>query len=102
MFNGSYSAMGQVAFKPTDTFKIGVTYVRAYDTALFRGSFLWGGTGTNLGNLRLTGANGLTVGGVPIDLAEDPVTTNSFGGAFQWDLNPKISLRDGSAILMLT
>ncbi len=93
LFNGSYSAMGQIAFKPTDTFKVGVTYVRAYDTAPFRGSFLWGGTGTNLGNLRLTGANGLTVGGVPIDLAEEPVTTNSFGGAFQWDLNPKISLR---------
>ena len=93
LFNGSYSAMGQIAFKPTDNFKVGATYVRGYDTSPFRGSFLWGGTGTNLGNLRLTGANGLTVGGVPIDLADEPVITNSFGGALQWDINSKISLR---------
>ncbi len=93
LFNGSYSAMGQIAFKPTDTVKVGATYVRGYDTTPFRGSFLWGGTGTNLGNLRLTAADGLTVNGVPTNLADNPVTTNSFGGAFQWDINPRISFR---------
>ncbi|MDJ0691558.1 MAG: iron uptake porin [Xenococcaceae cyanobacterium MO_188.B32] len=93
LFNGSYSAMGQIAFKPTDTIRVGATYVRGYDTSPFRGSFLWGGTGTNLGNLRLTAANGLTIGGVPANLADNPVITNSFGGAFQWDVNPKISFR---------
>ena len=93
LFNGSYSAMGQIAFKPTDTIKVGATYVRGYDTTPFRGSFLWGGTGTNLGNLRLTAADGLTIGGVPANLANNPVITNSFGGAFQWDINPRISFR---------
>ena len=93
LFNGSYSAMGQLAFKPTDTVKIGATYVRGFDTTPFRGSFLWGGTGTNLGNLRLNADNGLTVNGVPASLNDNPVITNSFGGAFQWDINPRISLR---------
>jgi hypothetical protein len=93
LFNGSYSALGQVVFKPIDRLKLGLTYVRGYDTTPFRGSFLWGGTGTNLGNLRLTSANGISVGGVPVNVAENPVTTNSFGGQFQWDITSRISLR---------
>jgi hypothetical protein len=83
LFNGSYSALGQLAFKPTDTIKVGVTYVRAYDTTPFRGTFLWGGTGTDLGNLRLDS----------LGIDESPVTTNSFGGQFQWDITSGISLR---------
>ncbi len=81
LFNGSFSALGQIAFKPTDTIKIGATYVRGYDSAPFRNTFLWGGTGTNQANFR-----GL---GIP----DSPVATNSFGGEFQWDISTGISLR---------
>lgn len=81
LFNGSYSALGQLVFKPLETLKIGATYVRGYDTSPFRNSFLWGGTGTNAANFR----------GLGVD--DSPVTTNSFGGQFQFDLSTKFSLR---------
>jgi hypothetical protein len=83
LFNGSYSALGQIAFKPTETIKIGATYVRGYDTAPFGSGVLFGGTGTNQGNLR-----GL---GTAVD--SSPIATNSFGGQFQWDVTSGISLR---------
>ena len=90
LFDGSFSALGQVTFKPLEKLKVGVTYVRAYDNEQaslnedgdpdFRGSFLWGGTGTNAANLR----------GVGVDSA---VATDSVGAQFQFDLNPTISVR---------
>lgn len=81
LFNGSFSALGQLVFKPIESLKIGATYVRGYDTSPFRGSFLWGGTGTNAANFR----------GLGVD--DSPVATNSFGGQFQFDLSSRISLR---------
>ena len=94
LFNGSFSAMGQIELTPFEPLKIGLTYVRGYDNeqvALndddlpgFRGSFLWGGTGTNAANLR--GANNVAIG-------QSPVTTNSFGAQVQFDVTEKLSLR---------
>ena len=94
LFNGSFSAMGQIELTPFEPLKIGLTYVRGYDNeqiALndeglpgFRGSFLWGGTGTNAANLR--GADEFNIG-------TSPVATNSFGAQAQFDLTPTISLR---------
>ena len=94
LFNGSFSAMGQIELTPFEPLKIGLTYVRGYDNEQvtlndddlpgFRGSFLWGGTGTNAANLR--GATGFNIG-------TSPVSTNSFGVQAQFDLTPKISLR---------
>jgi len=94
LFSGSFSAMGQIELTPFEPLKIGLTYVRGYDseqTGLtedgdpnFRGSFLWGGTGTNAANLR--GANNVAIG-------QSPVATNSFGAQVQFDVTPKISLR---------
>ena len=75
LFNGTYSAMGQLVFKPVDTFKFGVTYLRGYDTT--GGTTLWGGTGTNLANASLG----------------QPTTNNTIGTQFQWDINSRISLR---------
>lgn len=90
LFDGSFSALGQLTFKPLEKLKVGVTYVRAYDNEQaslnadgdpdFRGSFLWGGTGTNAANLR----------GVGVDSA---VASDSVGAQFQFDLNPTISVR---------
>ena len=101
LFNGSFSAMGQVELTPFEPLKIGLTYVRGYDNEQatlvdadddpltpdvpgFRGSFLWGGTGTNAANLR--GADSVNIGA-------SPVATNSFGAQAQFDLTSKISLR---------
>ncbi|WP_036477114.1 iron uptake porin [Myxosarcina sp. GI1] len=81
LFNGSYSALGQLVFKPFEALKVGATYVRGYDTSPFRGSFLWGGTGTNAANFR----------GLGVD--DSPVTTNSFGGEFQFDVSTTFSVR---------
>jgi len=91
---GSFSALGQVTLKPFEGLKIGATYVRGYDNeqtqvdldsdtgfASPRGSFLWGGTGTNAANFRGVG------------LGNSPVATNTFGAQFEFDVSSKISVR---------
>ncbi len=94
LFNGSFSALGQIELTPLESLKIGLTYIRSYDNEQinlndeglpgFRGSFLWGGTGTNAANLR--GAPG-------VDIGQSPVTTNSYGAQFQFDLTSRFSIR---------
>lgn len=89
LFNGSFSALGQITFKPFDErLKVGATYVRSYDNdaavnddGIFRPAFLFGGTGTNQGNLRGVGVDGV------------PVSTDSVGAQFQFDLTEKFSVR---------
>lgn len=92
LFNGSFSAMGQIAVTPIEPLKVGFTYVRGYDNeqaglddagnpADFRGSFLWGATGTNFANFRGVG------------VTNEPIATNSFGVQFQFDITPTISVR---------
>jgi len=48
LFNGSFAALGQLDFAPTDFFKVGLTYVRAY----YPGgrAFVSAGTGSRLAN----------------------------------------------------
>ena len=75
LFDGTYSAMGQLVVKPTDSIKLGATYFRGYDTS--GGTTLWGGTGTNLANASLG----------------SPITHDTVSGQFQWDLSSKFSLR---------
>lgn len=100
LFNGSFSALGQVDITPIEPLQIGLTYVRGYDneqTAIDddgdfvgpRGSFLWGATGTNLANFEDTDGNTIING--------SPVATNSFGVQFQLDLNPTFSVRGWGA-----
>ena len=87
LFDGSFSALGQIVLIPADSLKLGVTYVRGYDNEIaieegtFRPSFLFGGTGTNFGNLRDVG------------IANSAVTTNSIGAQFEFDISSKISIR---------
>ena len=76
LFNGTFSAMGQLAFYPLDNFKFGVAYLRGYDST--GGTTLWGGTGTDLAS------------GSDID---SPITHDSVGGQFQWDISSKVSVR---------
>ena len=88
LFNGSFSALGQVTFKPLEKLKVGATYIRSYDNdaaiaddSSFRPAFLFGGTGTNAGNLRNVGVAGI------------PVSTDTVGAQFQFDLTEKFSIR---------
>jgi Carbohydrate-selective porin, OprB family/S-layer homology domain len=64
LFNGAYAALGQVVFKPGDRFKLGLTYVNAYNQS---DTF----TGSNLANFNSFTANavGETV----------PISSNSYG-----------------------
>ncbi|WP_242072588.1 iron uptake porin [Microcoleus sp. FACHB-68] len=46
-FSGSYAALGQVTFRPSNRFALGLTYVNSYSR---NGSNLSGGTGSSLAN----------------------------------------------------
>jgi len=92
LFSGSFSALGQIELTPIESLKIGLTYVRGFDNEQatldedgefndFRGSFLFGTTGTDAANFI----------GVGVD--NEPIATNSFGAQFQLDINPTISIR---------
>ncbi len=77
LFNGTYSALGQLVLKPADSIRFGLTYVNGYDNNTTGSTSLWGGTGTNLANASLGESS----------------TYNTFGGQFQWDITSAISLR---------
>jgi hypothetical protein len=64
LFKGAYSALGQLVFKPSDRFKLGLTYVNAYNKS---DTF----TGSNLSNFNsfAQGTVGETV----------PISSNSYG-----------------------
>ena len=80
LFNGDFSALGQLVIKPTDRVKLGFTYLRGYNDS--NASFNFGGTGTTLGNL-----SPLALGAI------GPVTSDTFGGQVQFDLNSRFSIR---------
>ena len=64
LFNGMYSALGQLVFKPGERFKLGLTYINSYNSS---DNF----AGSNLSNINSFIANnaGVTV----------PITSNSYG-----------------------
>ncbi|MGL5793206.1 MAG: iron uptake porin [Waterburya sp.] len=64
LFNGAYSALGQLVFKPSDRLKLGLTYVNAYNKS---DTF----TGSNLSNFNSFVQN--TVGETV------PISSNSYG-----------------------
>jgi hypothetical protein len=75
LFNGNYSALAQLVVQPFNRFKLGFTYVHAYNDA---GQFRYGGpgtaTGTFLGNL-LPGSQGFA----PLFPPSTPIASNSYG-----------------------
>ncbi|WP_324281840.1 iron uptake porin [Cyanobacterium aponinum UTEX 3221] len=83
LFNGNYSAMGQLVYKPTDRIKFGFSYLNGYDPNGVGSAFSFGGTGTRFANLQLTGL------GVP----NRPISSNSYGLQGQFDITPNFSLR---------
>ncbi len=79
LFNGNYSALGQIVIQPAKRFKLGLTYVNGYDPG--EGTFAFGGTGTNF-------ANGL----LP-NTEQRRINSNSYGVQAQLDLSSKFSIR---------
>ncbi|MCC0178485.1 carbohydrate porin [Waterburya agarophytonicola K14] len=63
LFNGAYSALGQLVFKPGDRFKLGLTYINSYNSS---DNF----AGSNLSNINsFISSRGTNV----------PITSNSYG-----------------------
>jgi hypothetical protein len=74
LFNGAYSALGQLVFKPGDNFKLGLTYVNAYNASDT-------GTGSNLSNFRNFTAT---------ELGEAvPTSSNSYGVGASWQISDR-------------
>ncbi len=83
LFNGNYSALGQLRFQPTDNFKIGFTYLNGFDTNDGPASLPFGATGTNLGNLNLSS----------IGFGAVEVSSNTYGIQGKFDVSPSFSIR---------
>lgn len=91
LFNGNYSAFGQLEIQPTDTLTFGFSYLNGYDPNIAPNArtgqpnqlFLFGGTGTLPGNFQLSNL------GVP----NRPILSNSYGIQGQWDVIPELSIR---------
>jgi Carbohydrate-selective porin, OprB family/S-layer homology domain len=67
LFDGAYSAIGQVVFKPSDRFKLGFAYVRTYNSTDTL-------TGSNLSNFRSFTTNTI------------PTTSDAFGLQTSWQI----------------
>ncbi len=79
LFNGNYSALGQLVFQPSNAFKIGVTYVHAYNSP---GTFRFGGAGNAVGTFS---GNLLGIPG-----SNSAVASNSYGVEAAFQLSPNI------------
>lgn len=77
LFNGEYSALGQVVFKPGDRFKLGLTYINSYNSS---DNF----SGSNLANFNIFTQNevGETV----------PISSNSYGVEASFSLSDRVTL----------
>jgi hypothetical protein len=80
LFNGSYGALAQLTFKPSDKFSLGLTYINAYNQEL--------GTGSNRANPQSFLSDPLNVN-VPVDV---PFSSNSYGAQLSWRLSEKFVL----------
>ncbi|NJK28549.1 MAG: iron uptake porin [Coleofasciculaceae cyanobacterium SM2_3_26] len=81
LFNGNYSALGQLTWRPSNNFRVGLTYLNSYDVETGR-RFAFGGTGTNLGNLSLGSL------GIP----NTPVSSNAYGVETTIQVNPDFNI----------
>ncbi|MGV0026301.1 iron uptake porin [Phormidesmis priestleyi] len=84
LFNGSYSALGQVTFRASDALTVALTYVNAYrQSAIFdtgNGGLSGASSGTLLGNRGFSG--GVTT----------PAEVNAYGASVAFRLSPQLVL----------
>ncbi|MDJ0902595.1 MAG: iron uptake porin [Xenococcus sp. MO_188.B8] len=78
LFNGPYSALGQLVFTPTDNLTFALTYKHAYNQSDTE-------TGSTLANIRSFTESDTFPDGIP-------TVSNSYGGAFSWRLAEKFVL----------
>src|SRR5919199_1809805 len=84
IFNGSYSALGQVTFQPIKGFSVAATYVHAYSS----------NPDSAIGNAALGGALGHGTGsiGSQVNNTQRPVVSNSYGVEASFSFTPQLSL----------
>ncbi|MFB2836627.1 iron uptake porin [Floridanema evergladense] len=76
LFNGPYGALAQLTFKPSESFKFGLTYAHSYNNSLL--------TGSRLANLRST-----LEAFQPFENDNNlPISSNAYGAGFSWQINP--------------
>jgi hypothetical protein len=77
LFNGGYAALAQIAFKPSDAFNIGLTYVNSYNNAT--------------SGLRLSGDTGSLWANAPFGTTT-PTTGNHYGLETSFRVSPSFVL----------
>ncbi|MDX2228294.1 MAG: iron uptake porin [Leptolyngbyaceae cyanobacterium bins.349] len=82
LFNGDFTAIGQLVFRPSRTFDIGLTYVRAYYTG--------SNAALNQPGPNLTGSTGTAYAANPF--AGEATASNNFAAQVQWRIAPKITI----------
>ena len=87
LFNGPYSALGQILFTPTDNLTFAATYVHSYNQSDTE-------TGSRLANLR----------SLTEDLFQEavPTVSNSYGLQFSWGISDRFILGGWAAFSKVT
>jgi len=84
LFNGNFTALGQIVFRPSRTFDIGFTYARSY----FPG--LSGTTLFNQGNPNVSGSTGTAFAANPFPGIATKV--DALSAQLQWRIAPRITI----------
>jgi hypothetical protein len=87
LFNGSYGAIAQLTFKPSEAFKLGFTYVHAYNNTFATN----GAVGSNRANLReaLLSNPNLPDALAPFAGIDIPTSSNAYGIQASFQVSPK-------------
>jgi hypothetical protein len=88
LFNGSYSALGQISFNASDALQIGLTYVNAYR----RGAIFDTGTGVAATSGTFLGNTSNRFGTPVFGATTTPAQVNAYGAEVAFKLSPKIVL----------
>ncbi len=83
IFNGPYSAIGQLVFKPSDRFNIGFTYINSYNAD---------DTGTGSGRTSFASFDDTFFGNLGLETLDVPTSSNSYGIELSWRLSDKFVL----------
>ena len=90
LFNGSYGAIAQLTYAPSEAFKLGITYVNAYNNTFATN----GATGSNRANLRdaLLFNENLPTALQPYAGIDLPTSSNAYGIQMSYQFSPKFVL----------
>jgi hypothetical protein len=87
LFDGSYGAIAQITFKPSEQLKVGFTYVNSYKNTFQN-------AGSPTGSIRANLLEGIDTNGDgfndALETIATPFTSNSFGIGASFKLNPNI------------